>query len=451
MAYGLTPTGFVPKTLEVIVDQINADLFAFANYTAAGKNGFLSRLVGIVGAVAAELWELGEAINSSQDPDKAVAKQLEALSLITGTFRIEALASSATLTLTGTPGSVVGATSRASTDDAEVFLLSTDVTLVALPNWVASSAYLVGDRVTNSSRAYRCITAGTSAGVGGPTTTSNDITDGTAHWQYLGEGTGAGDGTAVALTAGPTVAVAGDVKNIDTPVGGWQSVVNLLDAAVGYNTQTDESLRVSREEELSQAGSGTTNAIRAEILRLTGVTSVKVFYNSTDTTDADGLPAHSVEAMVRGGDDQLIVEALALQIPDGIATYGTHSGVVTDSEGNSITYYFSRPVERNIGVAVSLTKDPLTYPADGDAQVKLAIATFGNKQPSGKDAVSSSISAQAFKVAGVLDVTACLISVATSPTVPPVPVASTTIAITPRQITTFDTNWITVNSINGTP
>lgn len=449
--YGLTPTGFVPKTLEVLVDEINADLFAFANYSAAGKNGFLSRLVGIVAAVAAELWELAEAVNSASDPDKAVNKSLEALALLTGTFRIEAKASTATLTLTGTPATVVASTSRASTAESEVFILSANVTLLLLPSWTVTTAYVVGDRVTNASRAYRCITAGTSAGAGGPTTDADDITDGTVHWQYLGEGTGAGDGPAIGLSVGPTVAVAGDINNIDTPVGGWQSVTNITDAVVGFDTQTDEALRISREEGLSQSGSGTTDAIRAEILRLDGVTSVKVFSNSTDVTDVDGLPPHSVEAMVRGGDDQLIAEALALQIPDGIATYGTESAVVQDSEGNLVTYYFSRPVERNIGVAISITKEALTYPVDGDAQVKLAIATFGNKQPSGKDAVSSSILAQAFKVTGVLDVSACLISVATAPTVPAPPVSAATIAITPRQITTFDTSWITVNSINGTP
>lgn len=51
--------------------------------------------------------------------------------------------------------------------------------------WGATTAYVVGDRVVNSSKIYRCITAGTSAGSGGPTTTNLDITDGTVHWQYI--------------------------------------------------------------------------------------------------------------------------------------------------------------------------------------------------------------------------------------------------------------------------
>jgi hypothetical protein len=51
--------------------------------------------------------------------------------------------------------------------------------------WVLSTAYVVGDKAINGGNVYRCITAGTSASSGGPTTTSADITDNTVHWQYL--------------------------------------------------------------------------------------------------------------------------------------------------------------------------------------------------------------------------------------------------------------------------
>jgi hypothetical protein len=54
--------------------------------------------------------------------------------------------------------------------------------------WAASTAYIVGDRRSNSSspvKAYQCITAGTSAGSGGPTGTGASITDGGAIWKYL--------------------------------------------------------------------------------------------------------------------------------------------------------------------------------------------------------------------------------------------------------------------------
>jgi predicted CXXCH cytochrome family protein len=54
--------------------------------------------------------------------------------------------------------------------------------------WVASTAYVVGDKVLNGERTYECITAGTSAASGGPTGTGKDITDGTAHWKFYNAG-----------------------------------------------------------------------------------------------------------------------------------------------------------------------------------------------------------------------------------------------------------------------
>jgi hypothetical protein len=52
--------------------------------------------------------------------------------------------------------------------------------------WTNGHAYVLGDRVLNDTgKTYRCITAGTSAGSGGPTGTAADITDNTAHWKYI--------------------------------------------------------------------------------------------------------------------------------------------------------------------------------------------------------------------------------------------------------------------------
>ncbi len=52
--------------------------------------------------------------------------------------------------------------------------------------WQATTAYSVDDVVSNGSpmKLYVCITAGTSAGSGGPTTEADDITDNTAHWYW---------------------------------------------------------------------------------------------------------------------------------------------------------------------------------------------------------------------------------------------------------------------------
>lgn len=81
--------------------------------------------------------------------------------------------------------------------------------------WVATTAYTARSSwVINSGNLYLCTTSGTSAGSGGPTTTANDITDGTAHWTFIGK---AGVGSAPTLNlyngtppANPAAALSGN-------------------------------------------------------------------------------------------------------------------------------------------------------------------------------------------------------------------------------------------------
>ncbi|OUW98276.1 MAG: hypothetical protein CBD88_01850 [Flavobacteriales bacterium TMED228] len=57
---------------------------------------------------------------------------------------------------------------------------------ISIAAWTANTAYAIGDIVKNDSgKIYKCDTAGTSAGSGGPTGEGSDITDNTARWDYL--------------------------------------------------------------------------------------------------------------------------------------------------------------------------------------------------------------------------------------------------------------------------
>ncbi len=53
--------------------------------------------------------------------------------------------------------------------------------------WAITTAYLADQTVRNGSNFYRCTTAGTSAGAGGPSGTGTAITDGTVVWTYAGD------------------------------------------------------------------------------------------------------------------------------------------------------------------------------------------------------------------------------------------------------------------------
>ena len=54
--------------------------------------------------------------------------------------------------------------------------------------WAGSTAYAVGNYVTNGGNLYRCTTAGTSASSGGPSGTGGSISDGGAVWAYVQAG-----------------------------------------------------------------------------------------------------------------------------------------------------------------------------------------------------------------------------------------------------------------------
>jgi hypothetical protein len=82
------------------------------------------------------------------------------------------------------PGTGVGA-NASNTDLSGVFRKDYD----RLTAYANDAARVVGDRITNDTgKVYECITAGNSAAASatGPSGTGSDITDGTAHWKYVG-------------------------------------------------------------------------------------------------------------------------------------------------------------------------------------------------------------------------------------------------------------------------
>ena len=452
--FGLTSVGLKVKTAAQVREGINARLRGFwgpsFDLSDSSPDG---QEIAILSAEIGDAWALLQAVYSSNNRDAATGAALEALLLLTGTLRPEATYSTVDLTLTGADTVVVPSGSRVKNGTGVVtFLTTEDGTITALTAWANTTAYAVDDRRTNAARAYVCITAGTSAGSGGPTTTASDITDGTAHWRYLGEGVGAVDVGARASITGPVLAVSGDLTVIDTPVSGWQSAINLLDADLGRDVATDAEFRALGEADLARPGATTPDAIRETLLAVADVESVTVFYNPTDATDGDGVPPHAVECMVRGGDDQAIFDVLLRAcIAAGIASHGTEVGASLDSEGVSHVVKFSRPEEIEIYVAVILEKvahsadNADSYPIDGDAQVKAAIVAYGDAQLCGKNAVASRLAAAAFTVAGVLDVSD--VNIDTAPT----PLNSFTIPISSRQLAVYDSSRISVTTSNGTP
>ncbi|EPG5838994.1 baseplate J/gp47 family protein [Klebsiella pneumoniae] len=189
------------------------------------------------------------------------------------------------------------------------------------------------------------------------------------------------DGTVVATAtcanSGAVAAVAGSVNGINTPTRGWASVTNPLAATVGVAAETDAELRVRQSQSVALASLTPFDAVDGAIANVEGVTRHKLFENDTETTDANGLPEHSISAVVEGGDATEIANTIRSVKGQGVSTYGTTAVVVTDKYGNPYTIRFSRPVD--VPVYVSITLKALTgYTSDIGDEMKAAVASYIN-------------------------------------------------------------------------
>lgn len=144
--------------------------------------------------------------------------------------------------------------------------------------------------------------------------------------------------------------------------------------------------------------SAITNAGRARIdiadinraaSAVSGLTYLQVFHNSTNATDADGIPPHSIAVAALGGDNMALASAIRPYIVPGVDSYGnTRADVTVDGYCRSI--YFVRPAEIRLGLQMTVATQPdrLGCPPPSMAAIALAAATglTGRNRPvNGRD------------------------------------------------------------------
>lgn len=464
-SYGLLPEGFVPKPQTVIKQELDTVYKAtFGAQLGSEPDGSIpadsvaGQRIGLHAERMAELWEVGQALASSFDPDGATGRALDILCAITGTTRNQERRTVGIVALTGDPATLVSAGATVAIPVVGTrFGTDANATLAAVSAWTVNTAYALGDRVKNGvspSRIYQSIVAGTSALIGsGPSGTGASIVDASVTWAYVGDGTAAVDVAITASDPGPFAALTGQITSIDSPVSGWLSVRNMADAVVGAYVELDPSLRNRREAELAGRGNGPLPAIRADLLKVgqgTGnaVVDCVVFENVTDVVDVNGIPAHSFEAVVLGGLDADIRQTIFDTKPAGIRSHGSVSGTVVDSTGIAHTIKFTRPTTYSIWMELDVTYNAATWPLDGVAQIKAAILaalTPANGYTLGKDVTVWGIGTAVDTVPGVLNVTAIRVGTA------PAPVGTSDIAIGIREVALFDSARILVTAVAGTP
>lgn len=471
VTYGLTNAGFVPKPMTQIVSDLQAAFQASfgASIDVSDQSNF-GQIIGVMSEQLADAWAQALAVWNAFTVDGATGANLDFIEGLRGILRLVPLPSTVTITCCGTPGTVLAVSPGQLVQDPETgnqFTSAitndegtpdgTNSTIASVPAWTASTSYpTVGQRVTNGGNVYQLFTAGTSAGSGGPASTTYGAidSDNTAQWQYMGHGTGAVDVPFQSSVNGPIFGAAYTLTTIATPVSGWNTAVNYADAALGRSPEADSSYRSRSEQEIRDGGSAYLLAIQAAILELTTsippVTACTVFENPTDETDSQGRPPHSVEALVTGGAPLDVATAIFNSIAAGVGTYGTGTGsqsvVVTDSQGQMHTINYSVPQDVLVYVSITIYYDPTNAAwaqgtAGGITAIQQAIVTFGDTYGVAATIASAALGSQAFTVGGVADTPVVNIGTAPSPS------SSATIVMGARQQPTFSTTAVVVTAI----
>lgn len=374
----LTTEGFERPLQADIVDDIASDLRGTVSAQLdMSESTFIGNVSNIVADRVALAYEALEEAVVMLDPDNATGERLVSLALLTGTERRAAQPGSVTITCTLAASTVFVAESLVvhAVDDP-------------------TSRWLNRDDVETT-------TAGT-----------YDIT-------FLSE-----------VSGSDAVAAAGTLTVIASPLAGFSLATNAADATPGRDLEDIEDLRARREDELALGGSGTVDAIRADVLQLDGMLEVLVEENTTDAT-VGALTPHSLRVVVWDGDpgvvdDDDIAQAIYLTAPAGIAVIGTVVGTATRIDASTTTRAFERAAVVDIYVSADIESTSGVLASD----VKAAIAA-AMPELIGGDVKYNKISAAVF-IDGVDDFASLTIGTA------PSPVGTSNIVIGNTQIAQLD-------------
>lgn len=181
--------------------------------------------------------------------------------------------------------------------------------------------------------------------------------------------------TAQCQDIGAVEAPVGTITKISNPQYGWLSVTNKVPAVKGRPIETDEELRRRQAISTALPSQNMINSTIAGIASIAGVTRYKVYENDTNKTDENGVPSHSIAAVVEGGLDRAIAEQIYLRKGPGCGTHGSTVTIYTNSDGLKNEIRFFRPIYQDITVKITVKKYA-TYTTAVEQNIKRNIAAY---------------------------------------------------------------------------
>lgn len=477
---GLDSTGLDVKRLnDIIADLETRTKAAFGNSTNVSEDSVFGQLFGVLAPEILSLWELAQGVYDSYIPASAEFTQLDNVAALVGIERIEAANSLVTTRVTGNPGVTIPINSIVSVDGtgdqfqtlvAKTFSIAQAVGVtINVSTVLDSTPYTVtingvaSTHVSGIGATAASIAAGLYAQItfsGEPVTpvdnfdgtlTINSNTDFDTFSTVLSAGL-----TTISITdivdmesvlTGPILAPALTLTQITTPVFGWASAVNPVDAIRGRNVETDTELRLRRARSLQISGTATAGAIRSQVAQLEGVVNATIIENDTELP-VDGRPPHSFEVIVEGGDDQEIAQRIFDVKPAGIQSVGDLLITVQDSQGQDVVSKFSRPTPIWVHVSVDYTKhNEEQFPVDGETLIANAVLAYGQTLEVGSDVIPQRIIGPIYMSVPGIESLAITIAVSATEFGAPGPFSSSVLDIGSTEVANFNTSRISVTEV----
>ena len=332
----LTETGFErTRLIDRIADIQSKARAIFGQEMDLSSDTMDGQHIGLFAEAIADLDELAEMVWLSFDPDLSSNNSLSRLVKLNGIERSLGAYSVATLTLTGTPLTLIPAGS-----------------VIGNANGTVTVYTSVDARLDDSGMAT--------------VTASPD-------------------------SIGVINAVTNSLTVIKSPIYGWASVTNEQPMVIGKLRETDQALRLRRRGSVSKGNRNMTEALWAALSDLQGVIEVSVLENATPLTDSRGLPPHSIHAVVLGGDDLAIAQTIWISKTGGTVLAGQQAVEITDQMGNAQSIRFSRPTSVPVKIQVVINaKTGWTYNTSN--LIKKALVDWINKEVQvGDELISSNL------------------------------------------------------------
>lgn len=475
--YGVTDKGFAMKRLDTIMEEIHTDLTeGWGVDTRLAGTSFINTLVVTFANQIAALWETAQDSYYAKYPATATELNLDHAVQYGGIKRKSDKRTSYILHCTGDDGTYVRENAIVATNTTpEIRLFSAEEFKIAREKFNKVSVIVASEEagvytvsINGSQYSYSnpeggrasSILAGLASAIGdGAYRVSVDdgvlvIEDKTKTRENILTLTDNLTTSSVTSLANFLTDAYGKITlpyNIVTKminnITGFTAVTNMLEPTYGRKRETDIELRQSYIAKSALRSNTMIESIVAELLNnVKDVESASGYENDLDVVNDMGMPPHSVEIIVEGGDNAEIAKAIFRRKAGGIQTHGNTVVNVPGEYGDTIPVRFNRPEYLITWLKVTLEGDSGKIPVNYAALTKQSLLEDGAQMTAGTSLLTQLLHEGIYdRVAGLTKVS-ILTAYTTSSTVIPQPgdYKDINVMATARQKVLLDENRIEV-------